>query len=99
MAYSSDGKLVATGAADKTIKLWDAASGRELKTFAGHAGAVLAVAFSPDGKLLASARATRVCGCGMSRMEKNFGYSTGHTNVVFTVAFAPDGKNTRLRWL
>ena len=59
VAYSSDGKLVATGAADKAIKLWDAASGRELKTFAGHARAVLAVRFRPMENCWLRRRATR----------------------------------------
>jgi WD40 repeat protein len=57
VAFSPDGKLVATGSFDKTIKLWDAATGKEIKTFAGptgHQNLVLSVAFSPDGQMLAS---------------------------------------------
>jgi WD40 repeat protein len=55
VAFSSDGKTLASGSQDKTIKLWDVTSGRSITTLAGHSGAVESVAFSPDGKTLASA--------------------------------------------
>ncbi len=57
VAYSPDGKLVATGSFDKTIKLWNAADGKELRTFAGpqgHQSLVLSIAFAPTGDRLAS---------------------------------------------
>src|SRR2546421_399887 len=57
IAFSPDGKTVATGSFDMSIKLWEAATAKETKTFAGPAGhqkQVLSVAFSPDGHSLAS---------------------------------------------
>src|SRR5438105_764095 len=54
VAYSPDGKMVASASKDKTIKFWDAAGGRLLKTLDGHTNQVLRLAFSPDGKHLAS---------------------------------------------
>jgi len=51
-AFSPDGKRLATGSYDHTVKLWDVATGQELFTFKGHTGNVNTVAFSPDGKRL-----------------------------------------------
>jgi WD40 repeat protein len=57
VAFSPDGKFVVTGSFDKTLKLWETATGKEVKTFggpAGHQQLVLSVAVSPDGLTLAS---------------------------------------------
>jgi len=54
VVFSPDGSRIATTSWDRTIKLWDAATGRELLTLRGHTGGVVCVAFSPDGRRLAS---------------------------------------------
>jgi WD40 repeat protein len=57
VAFTADGKHVLTGSFDKSLKLWDVATGKEVKTLAGQAGhqnLVLSSAFSPDGRLIAS---------------------------------------------
>ena len=54
MASSPDGRRLATGSLDNTIKLWDTTTGEEVLTLRGHTAGVLGVAFSPDGRRLAS---------------------------------------------
>jgi len=50
VAFSPDGKWALSGGRDDTLKLWEVPTGREVRTFSGHAGNVERVAFSPDGK-------------------------------------------------
>jgi WD40 repeat protein len=55
VAFSHDGKLPASASEDKTVRLWDPATGAALQTLEGHTSPVNSVAFSHDSKLLASA--------------------------------------------
>ncbi|HEX5735508.1 MAG TPA: caspase family protein [Blastocatellia bacterium] len=54
LAFSHDGRVLASGSYDSTVKLWDTATGRETRSLAGHTGAVVAIAFSPDGRFVVS---------------------------------------------
>lgn len=54
VAFSPDGRTLVSGGDDKTVRLWDASTGKLIKTLTGHQGTVHCVAFSPDGKTVAS---------------------------------------------
>ena len=92
LAFSPDGKTLASALGDGTIKLWEPATGKLKATLRGHLGKVFTVAFSPDGKILAS--------CGHDRSVRFWEPSTGrleatlkpeHKDRVLSVAFSPDG--------
>jgi hypothetical protein len=54
ISFSPDGKTLASGSRDRTIKLWEVETGKPLRTFEGHSDSVSSVSFSPDGKILAT---------------------------------------------
>ena len=96
VAFSPDGqRLVSAGAGNEPhageVKVWDAATGTEIRTLVGHAGTVNCTAFSPDGRRLASAssdQTVRVWNIQTGQEQLTF---RGHNEVVWGVAFSPDG--------
>jgi WD40 repeat protein len=96
VAFSPDGKTLASGGWDNRIKVWDVATGREKATFRGHAEGdwITAVVFSPDGKLLASGSTDDTIKLWDVPTGKNTATLKSHsdTGSDSSLAFSPDGK-------
>jgi hypothetical protein len=91
VAFSRDGKTLATGSDDDTARLWDVATGRAKATFSGHNYPVYSVTFSPDGTTLA-AGGDGVRLWNMADDSNTATIGTNDNGGVYSVAFSPDGK-------
>jgi WD40 repeat protein len=92
LAFSADGKLIASASDDGLVKLWDTAAKKQVAILRGHASSVYSVTFSADGKMLASAGTDRTVRL-WDVPDKALRYALiGHRDWVPTVAFAPSGK-------
>src|SRR5262249_39036550 len=100
VALSSDGKRLVASSKDRTVRLWDVASGKVLRTFEGHAKAPHCLAFSPDGKLLATGSGDRSGGEDPERdglrlwdgaTGKELAKLGRYAEGVSGVCFSPDG--------
>jgi len=92
VAFSPDGRLLATASGDKTARLWDPATGEHLRTLTGHTWWVRDVAFSPDGRLLATASADRTARLWDLATGEPLRTLTGHKDSASSVAFSPDAR-------
>src|SRR5205085_2764331 len=85
-------KRLASASADKTARLWDAASGSLEQTLTGHTGALTDLAFAPDGARLATVAADRTARLWSVPAGQTVGTLNGPGEKVACVAWAPDGK-------
>ena len=92
VAFSPDSRLLASACADKSIKLWNVASGREIRTLSGHRNWVTTLAFSPDGRLLASGSWDKTVKIWEVETGREIETLAGHTRHIYTVAFDRDGQ-------
>jgi WD40 repeat protein len=90
-AISPDGRLIASGSSDQTVKLWNSSTGEELRTLSGHTSMVVGCAFSPDGSLVASAGADGTVRLWDLQDGAERLVLTGHERAVSACAFGPDG--------
>ena len=89
--FSPDGTTLASGSTNKTIKLWNVATGEKLRTLTGHHDSVFSVSFSPDGKTLASGSHDKTIKLWNVATDQGNPPSRG-MNGVFMCQFQPDGK-------
>ncbi|NEO53380.1 MAG: hypothetical protein F6K54_09970 [Okeania sp. SIO3B5] len=90
VAFSPDGKTIASASDDKTVKLWNY-RGQLLQTLVGHEERVYSVAFSPDGETIASASRDKTVKL-WNRQGQLLQTLVGHQETVYNVAFSPDGE-------
>lgn len=92
VAVSPNGNYIISGSEDKTIKLWESDTGKEIRTFKGHSGWIYSVCFSTDGQYIFSGsydNTVKLWEIATGREIRTF---NGHSNWVSSVCPSPDGK-------
>ena len=91
VAFSRDGRILASASADRTVRLWEVAAAKCVAVLTGHTDEVFSAVFHPDGKRLASAGRDRAIWLWDLATGEEVARLEGHTNFVFSLAFSPDG--------
>jgi WD40 repeat protein/tRNA A-37 threonylcarbamoyl transferase component Bud32 len=92
VAFSPDSKYLAWPGPDRTVRVTEVASGREVCALAGHTGAISGIAFSPDGKQLASASHDGTVRLWDLSSRQEVRRCPGHNGIVHSVVFSADGR-------
>ncbi len=91
VAFSPDGKLLASGSLDQTVKIWDLASKKVIETCTGHGGNIYCVMFTADSKKVISASNDNSIRIWNVESGKNVMNLSDHTKGVACMALSPDG--------
>jgi len=91
-AFSSDGKRIVTASGDKTARLWDAATAKEIAVLRGHDEYVSSAAFSADGSRIVTASGDKTARLWDAATAKEIAVLRGHDTNMSSAAFSPDGK-------
>ncbi|MCA2587539.1 MAG: hypothetical protein IM512_17190 [Microcystis sp. M34BS1] len=92
VSFSRDGRTLASGSRDNTIKLWNIRTGKEIRTLQGHNSRVSSVSFSRDGKTLASGSDDKTIKLWNVETGQEIRTFKGHNSSVYSVSFSRDGK-------
>ncbi|MFP2957831.1 WD40 repeat domain-containing protein [Myxococcus sp. 1LA] len=92
LAFSPDGRLLASGGYDAIVRVWDVETGAQVAELKGHEAEVHAVAFSPDGRWLAAAGRPGALWLWDWKEGRRVALLSGHSDVVLGLAFSPDGE-------
>jgi WD40 repeat protein/transcriptional regulator with XRE-family HTH domain/energy-coupling factor transporter ATP-binding protein EcfA2 len=91
-AYSPDGQLLVSASADQRVRIWNLATGQEVRQLTGHRGRVWSAVFSPNGQQIASASEDGTIRIWDVASGREIHQLTGHAGSVTSVAFHPDGQ-------
>jgi WD40 repeat protein/TPR repeat protein len=91
-AFSPDGQRIVTASNDKSARIWDAATGKQLAVLSGHDHAVRTAMFSPDGKRIVTASADQTARIWDAAEARLLDVISGHADMVWSAAFSPDGQ-------
>lgn len=105
VAWNKDGKLLATASHDKTARIWEATSGKEIQVLKEHSDAVTRICFAPDSQSVYTASLDRNVRRFAVQDGKVIRTFNGHADAIYALALSPDGKRLvssgvepRLRW-